>query len=72
MSTLQERIATLETRLQDGFARIGEAMESGQEVDHWERVWIGLLREYEALSDELAAAKPEQAEMRLGVRREAA
>lgn len=72
MSTLQERIAALETRLQDGFVRIGAAMESGQEVDHWERVWIGLLREYEALSDELAAAKPEQAEMSLGVRREAA
>lgn len=72
MSSLQERIATLETRLQDGFARIGAAMESGQEVDHWERVWIGLLREYEELSDELAAAKPEQAELSLGVRREAA
>lgn len=72
MSTLQERIATLETRLQDGFERIGAAMESGQEIDHWERVWIGLLREYEVLSDELAAAKPEQAELSLGVRREAA
>lgn len=72
MSTLQERIATLETRLQDGFARIGAAMESGQDTDNWERVWIGLLREYEELSDELAAAKPEQAELSLGVRREAA
>lgn len=72
MSTLQERITAVETRLQDGFERIGAAMERGQTVDHWERVWIGLLREYEALSDELAVAKPEQAELSLGVRREAA
>lgn len=72
MSTLQERIAALEIRLQDGFLKIGQAMAERQDVDHWERVWIELLREYEALSDELALAKPEQAELSLGVRREAA
>ena len=63
MTPLEARIAKLEERLQDGFTRIGEAMENGIEVDNWERVWIDLLREYEQVSDEFANAKPEQAEM---------
>jgi hypothetical protein len=72
MTSQQERIETLEKRLQDGFTRIGEAMNNGIEVTNWERHWIELLREYESLNDELAAAPLEQAEMPLGVRREAA
>ncbi len=72
MTTKQERQAELEARLHDGFLKIGEAMNQGLTVTNWERHWIELLREYEALSDELAAAKPEQAELSLGVRREAA
>jgi hypothetical protein len=72
MSSKQEASDALVVRLQDGFTRIGEAMNNGIEVTNWERHWIELLREYESLNDELAAAPLEQAEMPLGVRREAA
>jgi hypothetical protein len=72
MTSQQERIETLEKRLQDGFARIGEAMQLGIEVTNWERHWVELLREYERLNDELAAARPEQAEMPGLPRKEAA
>lgn len=54
--TIDDRVTRLELRLQDGFARIGEAMSHGIEVDNWERHWIELLREYEQLEDELAVA----------------
>jgi len=54
--TIEDRLAKLELRLQDGFARIGEAMNHGIEVENWERHWIDLLREYESLNDDLAAA----------------
>ena len=54
--TIEDRIARLELRLEDGFVRIGEAMNHGIEVDNWERHWIQLLREYESLHDDLAAA----------------
>jgi hypothetical protein len=72
VTSQQERIETLERRLQDGFARIGEAMNNGIEVTNWERHWIELLREYERLSDELAAAPLEQVAMPGLPRREAA
>lgn len=54
--TIEDRVARLELRLQDGFNRIGEAMNHGIEVNNWEQHWIELLREYESLNDELAAA----------------
>ena len=54
--TIEDRVAKLELRLQDGFTRIGEAMSHGIEVENWERHWIDLLREYETLNDDLAAA----------------
>lgn len=54
--TIEDRVTRLELRLQDGFNRIGEAMNHGIEVDNWEHHWIELLREYESLNDELAAA----------------
>jgi hypothetical protein len=72
MTSQQERIETLEKRLQDGFTRIGEAMNNGIEVTNWERYWIELLREYESLNDELAAAPLEQVAMPGLPRREAA
>jgi hypothetical protein len=72
MTSQQERIETLENRLQDGFSRIGEAMNNGLNVSDWEKFWIDLLREYERLNDELAAARPEQAEMPGLPRKEAA
>ena len=54
--TIEDRLARLELRLQDGFVRIGEAMNHGIDVDNWERIWIELLREYEQLNDELDCA----------------
>jgi hypothetical protein len=72
MSSKQEASDALVVRLQDGFTRIGEAMNNGIEVSNWERHWIELLREYERLNDELAAAPLEQAELALGVREERA
>jgi hypothetical protein len=72
MTSQQARIETLEKRLQDGFTRIGEAMQQGLTVDNWHTHWQELLAEYVALNDELAAAPLEQAELALGVRREAA
>lgn len=53
--TLDERVARLEVRLREGFARIGEAMNKGVAPEHWETKWVELLREYEAISDELDA-----------------
>lgn len=61
MSDREQRIATLEARLQDGWAKIGQAMQHGIDVANWEAAWVDLLRQYETLSDELAAARPEQA-----------
>jgi hypothetical protein len=72
VTSQQERIETLERRLQDGFIRIGEAMNNGLNVSDWETFWVELLREYVALNDELAAAPLEQAEMPGLPRREAA
>lgn len=72
MNDTEERQARLEARLRDGFERIGEAMNRGVEVQNWERHWIELLREYEAVSDELAAAVPEQVELGGMPRKEAA
>jgi hypothetical protein len=72
VTSQQERIETLEKRLQDGFVRIGEAMNNGIEVSNWNDHWETLLAEYVALNDELAAAPLEQAEMPGLPRREAA
>lgn len=76
MDTPEERARRLELRLQDGFQKIGEAMNRGVEVQNWERHWIELLREYERLNDELDAHHAEtsvsQAAMAGMPRREAA
>ena len=61
MSDREQRIATLEARLQDGWGKIGQAYAHGIDVANWEVAWVDLLRQYERLSDELAAARPEQA-----------
>jgi hypothetical protein len=72
MTSQQERIETLEKRLQDGFTRIGEAMNNGIEVSNWNDHWETLLAEYVSMNDELAATPPIQAEMPGLPRREAA
>ena len=68
--TLEERTARLEKRLQDGFAKIGEALSHGSEVDNWEAHFATLLAEYVALEDVIAAhhAETVQSVMELGVR----
>lgn len=55
MTTHEQRQAELEARLEKGFMVIGAAMQQGVAVDNWERHWIELLRQYEQISDELAA-----------------
>ena len=59
--TLDERVARLEVRLREGFSRIGEAMSKGVAPEHWETKWVELLREYEAISDEITAHHAETA-----------
>ena len=66
--TIEERVARLTVRLEDGFTKIGEAMSHGIEIDHWEEKWVELLREYEALEDELAAQpEPPRVQGELGL-----
>lgn len=44
---------TLARRLDDGWKRIDEGIAKGADVRAWETFWIDLLREYEAICDEL-------------------
>jgi hypothetical protein len=50
--------ASLEKRLIEGYCRIEEAIQAGENVTGWERFWIELLHRYEAacmsLDDEVA------------------
>jgi len=50
------RLLALEERLENGFRLIDRRREAGQEVERWEQRWLRLLREYEELCDEIAAA----------------
>lgn len=52
----EDRRSLLERRLEDGYRRIDEAVADGQDVAEWERFWIRLLREYEAICDDLGRA----------------
>ena len=54
--TLEEQKASLERRLQEGYVRIEEALAAGQDVTSWERFWIELLHQYEAVCAQLRAA----------------
>lgn len=42
------RVRSLESRLEDGYVRIEQARERGEDVSAWEDFWIGLLRQYES------------------------
>ena len=48
--------AQLERRLEDGYARIEAAKFNGEDTSAWEEFWLKLLREYEAICDELTQA----------------
>ena len=52
LTTLQ----ALERRLDDGYARIEEALARGEDVSAWESFWIDLLHLYEAEWDSLPEA----------------
>ena len=51
-----EFLATLERRLADGYARIEDARNRGQDVTAWEAFWIDLLHQYEMAVDGLPEA----------------
>lgn len=55
-------LRTLERRLDDGYRRIDQGIADGIDVTHWEEFWIDLLRQYEVLSDQVAAADAAGAE----------
>jgi hypothetical protein len=44
-------LATLERRLDDGYARIEQALAQGEDVTAWEDFWIELLHQYESAVD---------------------
>jgi hypothetical protein len=52
---LDLRRTSLARRLDEGYRRIDQAIASGADVTEWEVFWIVLLREYEAVCDELSA-----------------
>ena len=43
-------------RLDDGYRRIDDALHDGADIEAWEDFWLGLLREYEAVCDEIKIA----------------
>jgi len=51
-----QSLATLERRLDDGYARIEHARSLGQDITAWEDFWIDLLRQYELACDSLPEA----------------
>lgn len=53
---LEWRRESLAQRLEDGYRRIEQAIAAGDDVAEWERFWIRLLREYEAICDTLQKA----------------
>jgi len=55
-SATKPRQKSLESRLEDGYARIEQAQARGEDVTAWEEFWIDLLREYEASALELPDA----------------
>lgn len=56
LETLQNHRASLERRLFEGYLRIEEALEAGQDVASWEQFWIDLLHQYEFVCNQLQRA----------------
>ncbi len=50
------RVRSLEQRLDEGYGRIEQAIERGDDVQRWETFWINLLHEYESLQNGLPRA----------------
>ena len=54
----EELIAELrrvEVRLEAGYRKIEQAVTSGENVTHWETLWLRLLDDYERIYDRLVA-----------------
>lgn len=49
----------LAKRLDDGYARIDQAVAEGKDVAAWETFWLSLLQEYEAVVDEMLTPSQE-------------
>ena len=49
-------LTALERRLDEGYARIEEAIARGEDIAAWESFWIDLLHQYEAEWDALPDA----------------
>lgn len=47
-----QTVPTLEQRLNDGYARIEQALLRGEDVTAWEAFWIDLLHRYEDLCNQ--------------------
>lgn len=46
-----ERASSLVQRLDDGYSRIEQAIQRGEDTERWETFWIDLLHQYESLHD---------------------
>lgn len=53
---ISDRRRALEDRLEDGYRRIEDALGQGSDVAAWEGFWIGLLRQYQTVYEELRPA----------------
>lgn len=50
------RASSLVQRLDDGYTRIDQAIQRGEDTERWETFWIDLLHEYESLHDGMPEA----------------
>ena len=51
---IKRRRPVLKRRLEDGYRRIDQALDQGEDIGTWEAFWIRLLHEYESVCDETA------------------
>lgn len=57
MESLEERVATLERRLHEGYDRIESTDKESEKFSVWEDFWLSLLAEYEEAYDQLWGKK---------------
>jgi hypothetical protein len=52
---LVAELRRVEARLEDGYRKIEQATAAGENVTHWETIWLRLLDDYERIYDQLVA-----------------
>jgi flagellin-specific chaperone FliS len=57
-ANLIQNVRQLERRLNDGWDRINQAEQRGDDAEAWIDFWIELLHQYEAAWDDLSEARP--------------